>query len=510
MRQRRIVLRPPPRRNPYDMAAPTGRTLRHSRWGRDQTRQVSRRRRFGRTYRASCRLRGRTRSTRWRQAGRAEGAVPVGYAHRTMGIQISDPWSAPTATTAVDADVRIPGSKSITNRALVLAALADGPSTIYRPLRARDSILMVAALRALGTTIDDSQDDWYVAPGKLQGPATIDCGLAGNVMRFVPPVAVLADGTASFDGDPRARERPMTTLLAALRDLGGEIAGDSLPFVVHGHGGIPGGTVEIDASASSQFVSALLLSGARYDNGVTVRHVGKPLPSVPHIAMTVAMLRERGVEVDDTEPNTWRVAPGPIHAIDVEVEPDLSNAAPFLAAALVTGGRVRILGWPDTTTQPGALLRDIFGQMGAHVRLDSEGLTLRGPETIEGIDVDLHDAGELVPVVAAVAALASGPSYLRGISHIRGHETDRIAALATELGRLGAQVDELDDGLAIRPRPLSGGLFHTYDDHRMAQAAAVLGLVVPGVQVENVATTRKTLPDFVGMWTTMLSREAAA
>ncbi len=424
-----------------------------------------------------------------------------------------DSWSAPVATVAVDSDLRVPGSKSITNRALVLAALADAPSVVRRPLRARDSLLMAGALRALGAGVGDLGEDWAVTPAPLRGPATVDCGLAGNVMRFVPPVAALADGDVEFDGDPRARERPMGPMLHALAALGATIddgGRNALPFAVRGRGGLPGGTVEIDASASSQFVSALLLAGARYDAGLALHHVGKPLPSLPHIEMTVAMLRERGVEVDDTDANTWRVAPGPIAAVEAEVEPDLSNAAAFLAAALVTGGRVRVLGWPAATTQPGDRVREIFTMMGAHVRIDSEGLTVRGPEEIAGVDVDLHDAGELTPVLAAVAAVASEPSHLRGVAHIRGHETDRLAALATELVGLGGDVRETDDSLEIRPTRLHGGLFRTYDDHRMAQAAAVLGLVVPGVEVENVATTRKTLPNFVGMWTAMLSREAAA
>lgn len=430
-----------------------------------------------------------------------------------MASHSLDLWAAPLATAAVDADLRVPGSKSITNRALVLAGLAAEPSVIRRPLRARDSILMAGALRALGVGVEDGSDDWTVTPAPLRGPASIDCGLAGNVMRFVPPVALLADGNVDFDGDPRARERPMGPFLQALRGLGGSIddgGRQSLPFTVCGRGRMSGGAVEIDASSSSQFVSALLLAGARYDVGVTVHHVGKPVPSLPHIEMTTSMLRERHVEVDDTEPNTWRVAPGPIQAVEVEVEPDLSNAAPFLAAGLVTGGRVRILGWPDSTTQPGDQLREIFAEMGAHVRLDSEGLTLRGPDSIDGIDVDLHEVGELTPVIAAVAALATGPSHLRGIAHIRGHETDRLAALATELHGLGSDVHESDDSLTIVPRPLRGATFHTYDDHRMAHAAAVLGLVVGGVEIENIATTKKTLPDFAGMWTTMLGREAAA
>ncbi|WP_020575823.1 3-phosphoshikimate 1-carboxyvinyltransferase [Actinopolymorpha alba] len=430
-----------------------------------------------------------------------------------MGSHEPDLWSAPVASAAVDADVRIPGSKSITNRALILAALADGPSVVRSPLRARDTLLMASALRSLGVGVEDVDGDWSVTPGELRGPANVDCGLAGTVARFVPPAAVLARGDVEFDGDAQMRERPMGPILDALRTLGGTIDDDgrnALPLTVRGQGKMPGGTVEIDASSSSQFVSALLLAGARYDAGVTIHHVGKPVPSLPHIEMTVGMLRARGVEVDDSDPNTWRVAPGPIKAIDVEVEPDLSNAAPFLAAGLVTGGRVRVLSWPDETSQPGDHLHEIFGLMGAHVRLDSEGLTLRGPESIAGLDLDLHDVGELTPVIAAVATLASEPSYLRGIAHLRGHETDRLAALSTELARLGADIRETDDGLEIRPRPLHGAVFRTYADHRMAHAGAVLGLVVPDLQIENIATTSKTLPDFVGMWTAMLSREAAA
>lgn len=430
-----------------------------------------------------------------------------------MAVAAQGHWPAPTASAAVDADVRIPGSKSITNRALILAALADGPSQIGRPLRARDTILMANALRGLGIGVVDIGDDYGITPAPMRGPTRVDCGLAGTVMRFVPPAAVLAEGDVDFDGDPHMRERPIGPVLGALRALGARIEDEGrngLPFRVAGTGGLSGGTIEIDASGSSQFVSALLLAGARYDNGLTIRHVGKPVPSQPHIDMTIGMLRQRGVDVDDSEPATWRVANGPIKAIDVEIEPDLSNAAPFLAAALVAGGRVRVLGWPDETTQPGDALREIFGLMGAHVRLDSEGLTVRGGETIEGVDLDLHDVGELTPVVAAVAALANGPSYLRGIAHIRGHETDRIAAIVTELQNLGCDARELEDGLEIHPMPLHSGVFRSYADHRMAQAGAVLGLAVQGVEVENIATTSKTLPDFVGMWAALLGHEVAA
>ncbi|HEX7095872.1 MAG TPA: 3-phosphoshikimate 1-carboxyvinyltransferase [Acidimicrobiales bacterium] len=414
-------------------------------------------------------------------------------------------WPAPVATDPVDATVHVPGSKSITNRALVLAALADGPGTIRHPLRARDTELMIAGLQALGVDVQADDDGRLsVLPGPLRGGTSIDVGNAGTVMRFLPPVAALADGDVEFHGDERASERPVAPLLDALRDLGAEITGDAVPFTVHGCGALRGGEVVIDASSSSQFVSALLLAGARFDEGVTVRHEGPPVPSLPHIAMTVAMLRDAQVEVDTGTDDRWSVAPGPIAARDLDVEPDLSNAAPFIAAAMVTGGTVVIPGWPTRTTQAGDALRSLFAEMGGSCTLGTEGLTARGPDELVGIDVDMHEVGELVPVVAAVCALATTPSTLRGVAHLRLHETDRLAALARELSALGANVVELDDGLRIDPAPLHGGVFHTYDDHRLATAAAVIGLVVPGVLVENVETTAKTLPEFVDLWQAML------
>lgn len=416
-------------------------------------------------------------------------------------------WPAPYAAAPVTARVSLPGSKSLTNRALVLAALADGPSVVRRPLLARDTTLMLGALRALGARLDETDGDVAVTPQRLQGPATVDCGLAGTVMRFVPPVAALATGRIDFDGDERARERPMDEILHALRVLGVDVPIDArtLPFGFTGVGHVKGGTVSIDASASSQFVSALLLAGARYDEGIDVRHEGKPVPSLPHIEMTIAMLRERGVQVDDREPNRWVVSPGPISALDTTIEPDLSNSAPFLAAAVVTGGSVTVTDWPPVTTQPGDQLRSIFALFGADVSLGDEGLTVRGTGPISGVDLDLHDVGELTPVIAAVCALAEAPSYLRGIGHLRGHETDRLAALSGELQVLGCDARETADGLEIRPGPLHPRLFHTYHDHRMAHAAAVLALSVRGLLVEDIATTSKTHPDFVGAWTAMLA-----
>ncbi|HET6626039.1 MAG TPA: 3-phosphoshikimate 1-carboxyvinyltransferase [Nocardioidaceae bacterium] len=415
----------------------------------------------------------------------------------------TDLWPAPRATEPVRATVSLPGSKSLTNRALVLAALSDGPSTVRRALRSRDTELMAGALTWLGASVDTCGDDWQVIPGDLGGPATIDCGLAGTVMRFVPPVAALARGPVIFDGDPHARTRPMGEVLTALRGLGVRIDDEergSLPFTVLGDGHVRGGTVTIDASASSQFISALLLAGPRYDEGVDVRHDGKPVPSLPHIAMTVAQLRLHGAEVDDSDANRWHVLPGPIHAVDVPVEPDLSNAAPFLAAALVTGGEVTVRDWPRETTQAGDALREIVSLMGAHVDFTDEGLRVRGGDSLRGIDYDLHDVGELTPAVAAMCVLAESPSHLRGIAHIRGHETDRITALATEFTKLGGDVTETADGLSIRPARLHGGTFGTYADHRIAHAAVIIGLGVDDVRVQDIGTTAKTFPGFADAW----------
>ncbi len=423
---------------------------------------------------------------------------------------MSELWSAPTSRGPVRGRVALPGSKSLTNRALVLAAIADGPGVVRRALRSRDTELMARALTSLGAEVHTDDDDWRVVPLSRGGDpreVAVDCGLAGTVMRFVPPVAALVPGSVTFDGDPHARTRPMAAVLVALRALGVDVEDEgrgTLPFTVRGTGRVPGGEVVVDASASSQFVSALLLAAPAYDAGVVLRHVGPPVPSQPHLDMTVAVLRERGVDVDDTEPDLWRVAPGPVRARDVTIEPDLSNAAPFVAAAAATRGEVLVDGWPATTTQAGDRLREVLARMGAEMRLDDAGLTVRGGD-LHGIDLDMRDIGELAPVVAALAALADSPSRLRGLAHIRGHETDRLAALHRELTALGGRVTEHADGLDLAPAPLHGGRFATYADHRMAHAGALLGLVVPGVEVEDVATTAKTFPGFAAAWASLVA-----
>ena len=418
---------------------------------------------------------------------------------------IADPWPAPRASAPIEASVSLPGSKSLMNRALVLAAIADGPSVVRRALRSRDSALMAGALTALGARIDTTGEDWTVTPATLDQDGAIDVGLAGTVMRFVPPVAALNRGRIAFDGDAYMRQRPIGAVLDALRTLGVEVDGEALPFTLTGDGSVPGGVVTIDASGSSQFVSALLLAGARYESGIDVRHAGKPVPSLPHIEMTISMLREHGVSVDDSEPDRWVVAPGPVTAVDRTIEPDLSNAAPFLALAALSGGRVVVRDWPETTDQPGDELRTILTLMGCEVELSADGLAVTGPQDgrLLGLQMDLKDVGELTPAVAALCALATTPSHLTGVAHIRGHETDRITALATELTALGADVEELPDGLIIRPAALHGGVFHTYADHRMAHAGVIIGAAVDGVLVENVATTSKTFTDFAPFWSAL-------
>jgi len=427
-------------------------------------------------------------------------------------------WPAPSSDSPLHAVLALPGSKSLTNRELVASALADSPSLLRSPLHSRDSDLMVAALSQLGATIDAvpgaggfGSDLRVTPPAELLGSTTIDCGLAGTVMRFLPPVAALGLGPTTFDGDEGARRRPMGPIIGALRDLGGDINDDgkrSLPFTVHGRGAVMGGATTIDATTSSQFVSGLLLAGSRFAQGLHLTHAGERLPSLPHIEMTIEVLRERGVHVATPSIGEWVVQPGAISGRIVDIEPDLSNAAPFLCAALVAGGSVTITGWPETTTQVGATLGQLLPLFGATVACVGGRLTVTGGERILGVDLDLSSSGELACTLVALSALADSPSTITGIGHIRHHETDRLAALATEINRLGGSVTELSDGLHVQPTPLHGGQWRSYDDHRMATAGALIGLAVPGVEVENIGTTAKTLPQFPELWHAMMTETA--
>lgn len=437
-------------------------------------------------------------------------------------------WPAPTAGAPIDARTPLPGSKSLTGRELVLSALADGPGVLRAPLHSRDTTLMTEALRSLGVRFEEIPTgspfgaDLRVIPAEeLTGSTSIGCGLAGTVMRFVPPVAALALGPVAFDGDPYARKRPMRPLLDALRALGADIADEGrglLPFTVHGRGSLRGGRVEIDASLSSQFVSALLLSAARFEEGVHVVHTGERLPSVPHIEMTLEALRTRGVDASSPAEGEWTVAPGPISAREIRIEPDLSNAAPFLSAALVAGGRVTVPNWPSDTTQVGDLLRSLLLEFGAEVALENDALTVSSDGAIRGVRLHVPEAGELAPTLVGLAALAAHgsdgtdgqPSEITGIGHIRHHETDRIAALVAEINGLGGSARELPDGIAVDPAPLHGGVWRSYADHRMATTGALIGLRIPGVEVEDIGSTSKTLPQFPELWHRMLGIDPPA
>jgi 3-phosphoshikimate 1-carboxyvinyltransferase len=421
-------------------------------------------------------------------------------------------WPAPCTSTPVHATVAIPGSKSLTNRTLILAALAaaqgQGTSTISGALRSRDTDLMIGALQTLGLTVEGDLAELTVSGGLSPADgATIDCGLAGTVLRFVPPLAALSTASVVFDGDEYARKRPIAPLLGALRSLGVDVDADAMPFRVAGGGAVKGGTVEIDASASSQFVSGLLLCGAAFEEGVTVVHTGESLPSMPHIAMTTAMLRQAGVRVDDSTPHRWHVSPGPVAARSWDVEPDLSNAVPFLAAAVVSGGSVRITGWPTPSLQPADTITRLLGMLNSTTTHADNHLEISGSAEYGGFDVDLRDVGELTPTVAVLAALATpgSVSRLRGVAHLRGHETDRLAALTAELNGLGGYCRETEDGLEITATVMHGGTWHSYADHRMATAGALIGLRVSGVEVDDIETTSKTLPDFPQMWSGMLA-----
>lgn len=426
-------------------------------------------------------------------------------------------WTAPCTPTPVSATVTVPGSKSQTNRALVLSALAaasgQGASSIRGALRSRDTELMIGALTNLGLHVDGSGTDLTVRGALSPLPnARIDCGLAGTVLRFVPPLAALSDATVEFDGDEQARGRPIAPLLAALRGLGVDIDGNGLPFRVRGAGRVTGGTVRIDASASSQFVSGLLLCAAAFTEGLTVEHTRPTLPSAPHIAMTVAMLRQAGVDVDDSTPHRWWVSPAAVAARHWDIEPDLSNAVPFLAAAVVSGGAVRITGWPSASIQPADIILDILKRLNAVVTQADSYLEVRGPREYAGFDVDLREVGELTPAVAVLAALAApgSVSRLTGIAHLRGHETDRLAALSTEINGLGGNCRQTPDGLVITATPLRPGIWHSYADHRMATAGAIVGLRVAGVEVDDIATTAKTLPGFPQLWADMLGDQGSS
>ena len=436
-------------------------------------------------------------------------------------------FAAPHVTRTLEATLSIPGSKSLTNRELVLAALADGPSTIRGGLVARDTTLMMTALRQLGAEIGEGVDDagiplWTVTPINFarlsDSPIVIDCGLAGTVMRFVPPLALLGFQPVTFTGDPQAEARPMATMIDALRQLGAVVDDKGtgrLPFTIT-PGGLPADEhmIQIDASASSQFVSGLLLASPRFPAPLTIEHVGSSLPSLPHIDMTVKSLALHGVDIDFYGGSKWAVTPQPIRAVDHTIEPDLSNAAPFLAAALIAGGRVSIRNWPSSTTQVGDQLRTLLREFGADVEWENGVLSVQGAGVgpgvrLRAVNMDLSAAGELAPTLVSLSLFSAGTSTFRGIGHLRGHETNRLAALVENITALGGVATETADGIIVTPAPLHGGVWKAFGDHRMATSGVLVGLAVQGVVIDDIGQTAKTLPEFVDLWSSMLAGSGA-
>lgn len=432
-------------------------------------------------------------------------------------------WVAPRPGSAVRGTIRVPASKSLTNRYLLLAALAEGPCTVVNPLDSRDSRLMLSAVEALGATVERIEDfdgtgeqAVRISPISMQGgdDVAVDCGLAGTVMRFVPAAAAVTGRRVAFDGDPEARVRPMGAVLEGLRHLTVDVedaaAPGYLPFTVHAPDGVTGGEVTIDASASSQFVSALLLAAPRFDQGLTLHHSGEAVPSVEHVDMTLRVLAELGVSVSSPRPFSWRVEPGPISPFTVRVEPDLSNAGPFLCAAAVTGGEVVMRGWPADSTQIGRRWPELLTSFGCQVELSDEvqvspgasptqTLTVGGPQQLSSPGV-IDGTAELTPTVAALAALCPQETTFTSVQHLRGHETDRLAALVTEINRLGGMAEETPDGFRVLSPAQHSAEVQSYADHRMATFGAIIGLAISDVSVDDIGTTAKTMPDFPQLW----------
>ena len=409
----------------------------------------------------------------------------------------------------VVATVSVPGSKSVTNRALVLAALGDG-CTLRGALRGDDTEVMIDCLRRLGWVVDVDWPAERVAVRRPAGAGLVPAdaadlfvGNSGTTVRFVAALLALGRGVYRLDGVPRMRQRPIEDLLAALRQLGADAASDAgtgCPPATIRAGGWPGGRVRVRAEASSQFLSGLLLA-APFGSGETVIEVDGVLVSEPYVAMTLRMLDRFGLAAVEEEPGVYRVPGGQrSHLAAYEVEPDASSASYFLAAAAVTGGRMTVAGLGRGDVLQGDVrFADVLGEMGCRVERCDGGLTVHG-RPLRGIDADMNDISDTVMTLGAVACFAAGPTTIRNVAHVRHKETDRLAALATELRRLGAGVEEFADGLRIEPRPLRGAAVATYDDHRMAMSLAVVGLRVPGVVVENPACVAKTYPGFWDDW----------
>jgi 3-phosphoshikimate 1-carboxyvinyltransferase len=401
------------------------------------------------------------------------------------------------------ATVALPGSKSIANRALVCAALGSGRSTLGNVPDGDDTMAMIAGLRTLGIdiTLDERAAVVDGRAGRMApGPRTLDAHLAGTTSRFLTAVAALGPGPYRVDGAPPLRSRPMGPLHAALAALGAKVR----PVGREGHlpvdverAGLHGGQVALPGEVSSQFLTALMLVAPLLEGGLEIR-LTSPLVSRPYAELTAAVMRTFGLHGVDVGDERVRVPAGESRATSLVVEPDASSAAYFAAAAASgpRGSVVHVPGLGVTSVQADARFLDVLAEMGAGVERHREATTVRRGVTLRGVDADLSDCSDSVPTLAVVAALADGPTRIRGVGFVRAKESDRIGALATELRRCGADVDEHDDGLTIRPEPLHGATVRTYDDHRLAMAFAVLGLRVDGITIEDPGVVAKSFPGF--------------
>jgi len=404
----------------------------------------------------------------------------------------------------VEATVVLPGSKSDTNRALLLAALAEGTSVIEGALFAEDTGYMARALQALGfAVVDDPASQRFTVTGAGGAiPATtadLFIGNAGTAARFLTAACALGHGRYRLDGVPRMRQRPIQPLLDGLAQLGGRarsILGTGCPPVLIEGQGLTGGTARLPGDTSSQFISALLMVAPYARDGVTIEVVG-PLVSAPYLDLTTAVMAAFGVQVETAPGPRFVVAPGQRYrARHYRVEPDATAASYFFAAAAVTGGRVRIPGLTRQSRQGDIRFVEVLAAMGCAVTWGPDFIEVQGPDALRGVTVDMRDISDTALTLAAIAPLATTPTEIRGLAHTRHQETDRVHALATELQRLGVPVEELPDGLRIRPAAVQPGVVETYHDHRIAMSFAVLGLRVPGIGLRNPQCVRKTFPDF--------------
>ncbi len=402
-----------------------------------------------------------------------------------------------------DATIRVPGSKSVTNRALIIAALADGHSRILNPLFSDDSYWLMDALVRLGIDVraDGERGEVYVSgqSGVIRTSGTdLFVGNAGTVARFLPPVLALGRGPYSVDGVPRMRERPVADLVDAMRQLGAAVdyAGKHgrFPLTIRG-GGIPGGEARVSASKSSQFISGLLMAAPYAEAPVTLLAEGRK--EWPYVGITVALMRAFGVEVDEAH-GRFAVDPAFYTARDYEVEPDASGASYFMAAAAVTGGRVRILGLGSSSPQGDLRFAEVLRDMGCRVEIAPDSVEVLGPDRLQGVEVDMNAFSDTMITLAAISPFATGPTTIENVGHTRLQETDRLSAVATELNRLGMKTQTTSSSIRIIPNTIKPGVVRTYGDHRMAMAFAITGLVASGIRIGDPGCVTKTFPGYFG------------